>query len=340
MTWTEAKRRLEASAVIEEFPLIRDALANGRLAIDKAVEVTRFAVPEKQHELIEWARSVSLRTVREVANASEKPDIEDVRNNDRCRNFGWSYKDGGTRVAFYGGMPVEQGQVVINAIDRIARAEKPLPEDEHPFDELGDNLDVRRADALYALASQRVGRDFDPDRANIDVHVPLETLLGHRGCAELQNGSLLHPSVAQRLMCDARVRYVIENQMGQPIGLTSSTSTVPRKVRRVVLWRDKGCTFPGCGSRHGLDVHHVVFSFYGGETEPNNLTCLCKQHHKLVHEYGWKVHTRAGGGVRWFRPNGDVYGDRLPPPDPLARSSPPPGELVEYLDRERQLALV
>jgi hypothetical protein len=42
----------------------------------------------------------------------------------------------------------------------------------------------------------------------------------------------------------------------------------------------------------------------GGKTTLENLTLVCSFHHRLVHEYGWRMARVRDGTVGWFRPNG------------------------------------
>lgn len=52
-------------------------------------------------------------------------------------------------------------------------------------------------------------------------------------------------------------------------------------TREEILERDKRCRY--CGTRDGLDVHHIVYRSQGGGDEPTNLIALCRRHHGLVH---------------------------------------------------------
>jgi hypothetical protein len=90
---------------------------------------------------------------------------------------------------------------------------------------------------------------------------------------------------------------------------------VARRLKRQVLHRDHGCTFPGCGTRRFIDAHHIV-AWPLGPTQLDNLTALCSFHHKLVHRYRWRVELGAPGETRWFRPDGTRY---VTGPSPPAR---------------------
>lgn len=53
-----------------------------------------------------------------------------------------------------------------------------------------------------------------------------------------------------------------------------------------------------------MDVHHVVFVSQGGRTRLSNLTTLCRAHHRLVHEGGYRLEMDAHAGVTVTTPRG------------------------------------
>ena len=70
-----------------------------------------------------------------------------------------------------------------------------------------------------------------------------------------------------------------------------NTTTIPPRVRREVLARDKhSCRAPGCGRTRFLEIHHIVVRQQGGDNNPENLITLCASCHRLWHE-------RGGGSV-------------------------------------------
>ena len=70
---------------------------------------------------------------------------------------------------------------------------------------------------------------------------------------------------------------------------------------RQLKYRDRECTFPGCGARRFTQAHHIVWWERGGATDLDNLVLVCSFHHKLVHEYGWGLKrggtARSGGSI-------------------------------------------
>ena len=67
---------------------------------------------------------------------------------------------------------------------------------------------------------------------------------------------------------------------------------IPLAVRRQVWDRDRGCcsyvdrgSGRRCGSRHLLEIDHVVPYALGGSAEPDNLRLLCAAHHRYRHRH-------------------------------------------------------
>ena len=68
--------------------------------------------------------------------------------------------------------------------------------------------------------------------------------------------------------------------------------------------RDLHCVFPGCDRpATWCDVHHLIPWSQGGATDLGNLVLLCRHHHTLVHEGGWRIEGDPSD-LRFYRPDG------------------------------------
>ena len=199
----------------------------------------------------------------------------------------------------------------MKAIDRVADS---LPEAPEATD-VNCSIDARRADALVELAGLSLAADSDRDRATVVVHVDLDDLSGGPRGGELEDGGVLHPEVVSRLGCGGDVEWVLEDGERHAVGIGRRSRRVPGAMMRHLRYRDRGCTFPGCGSRRFVGAHHI--DPWPGPTNLDNLTLLCSFHHRLVHEFEWRVALTASGRAAWFRPDGSRYEpgikDRAPP---------------------------
>src|SRR6266536_1232741 len=58
VSYYKAERWVAAGRALQQLPLIRQAFAEGRLSLDKVVELTRFATPAREAALVESAQRV------------------------------------------------------------------------------------------------------------------------------------------------------------------------------------------------------------------------------------------------------------------------------------------
>jgi hypothetical protein len=127
--------------------------------------------------------------------------------------------------------------------------------------------------------------------------------------------------VTEELLCDADLRMAIKRD-GRVVALGRRRRTVDALLRLVVEERDDGCRVQGCGRRGFLHVHHLVHWTKGGPTSPDNLACLCPEHHRMVHAGLLKL---VGDPTT---PDGlltlDDRGRPLPRPGPIPPSEPLP----------------
>jgi hypothetical protein len=107
----KARRWIAAAHAIDR-PRVSAAMSRGDLGIDKVVELTRFATPETERDLVEWARDVSAGRIRhrgdlarreadhEVRDGTEAPRLVVVRRGPAVRVAGGSPRGpGGGRLA-------------------------------------------------------------------------------------------------------------------------------------------------------------------------------------------------------------------------------------------------
>ena len=308
-------RWVDAAHALEWLPGISAAFEAGTLSLDKVVELARFATPETEEKLIKWAGQVSPASIRRKADMANRSPLEDVTEADKTRYLHHWWFDDGKRFWLEGSWPADQGAVIQKALDRLAERIPTMPEQPGREDPFGDGIDARRADALLLLASGSSASDPDPDRATVVVHADIGALSRDDGGSYIEDGPVIHPEVARRLCCDARLEVVLHDNDGHAVGIGRASRKPPRWLVRQLKHRDGSCTFPGCDLKRFLHPHHIQQWIPDGETNLDNLVLVCSFHHKLVHEYRWRVELGdIPGTARWFRPDGTRY-------DP-ARASP------------------
>ena len=144
----KARRWIASARALPQLPLIADAFASGLLSTDKVVELTRFATPEDEGDLIRWAAHVSSGAIRRKADLAVVADRDAIVDADQARQLAWWYFDEGRRFGIQGELPAAQGALVAKVLERLAETLPVMPDADGPW-----HASWRRADALVALCS-------------------------------------------------------------------------------------------------------------------------------------------------------------------------------------------
>jgi hypothetical protein len=154
----------------------------------------------------------------------------------------------------------------------------------------------RRADALVELARQRM--EAAGGRPHVTLIVRAETLAGSQAApgGELGRAGVVPGETALRIACDASLSIITVDRDDRVLEVSGATRTPPPKLHRAVVVRDGGCRFPSCDRPpEWTDAHHIQHWARGGKTKADNLVLLCRRHHRLVHEGGWRLEWAANG---------------------------------------------
>jgi Domain of unknown function (DUF222)/HNH endonuclease len=315
-----AREWVTAAGKLQELPRISDALSKGKLSFDQVKPLVEVAKPETDATLAEQATHWSAKQVRELATAARNQTDQQATGAFARRFLRFDDR----RRSLAGMLPADQYAVVKSAL--VARASQRMS-NRTPFDQ-------RMADALVAVcqvgAPGGAGRGGENqaggmrrNRPTVVVHADLSFLAGGAGSAELDVLGPVSQEVARRLACDAKVLVSSDDSNGQSLNL-GRTRRDPTDAQRIeIRRRDKGCRFPGCTHTEFTDVHHVLHWVDGGRTDLDNLTELCDQHHRAVHEMGWKMSGDANMELTFRSPTGRLSYSTPSPAFTSARDGPP-----------------
>ncbi|HVU71334.1 MAG TPA: HNH endonuclease signature motif containing protein, partial [Mycobacteriales bacterium] len=120
----------------------------------------------------------------------------------------------------------------------------------------------------------------------------------------------LDPDQLGRLVTGGTLRF--HNPQVKPPATDAYAWTAAQ--RRYVCARDRVCRFPGCqvpAERCELD-HVIPFQPDGsrGATDVDNGLCVCKRHHRVKHQPGWKIQLFDDNTVVWTSPTGHTTTDQ------------------------------
>jgi len=181
-------------------------------------------------------------------------------------------------------------------------------------------LDERQGDALAELVDLMLRADQLPEHGGepvtLTVTVRHDDLADQVGQGMLDNGDRIPADQVRQLACNAGIIPVVLGGNSQPMNIGRKTRTFPAGIRRLLVTRDRGCAFPGCGRppRH-CDGHHIRHWADGGETSVDNAVLLCRHHHTLIHRSEWTV-TMVNGQPTFYPPSW-VDPDRKPRRNPI-----------------------
>ena len=256
---------------LENLPAVREAVASGELGYTKARELVSVATPETQDTWLKAAEGTRKELIHEVKKAKRAAKV-------------------------YPG----QGELLPSSPPVVAPKELPVhfrleltPEQEarrsamvERLHKLGGVPQDRAELMLEAMAalletkelqSQKCPRGHLESRPPVQIHVHENAATGRMTVQTNSGERELSRADAERMRCDAAVC----EHGGR------NTTTIPPRVRREVLARDKHrCQAPGCGRTRFLEVHHIVSRQQGGSNKTENLTTLCSSCHRLWHERG------------------------------------------------------
>ncbi len=316
LTPRAAREHVRVARRLPELPLVHAAFARGELSYAKVRALTRVATPANEADLLELSRAFTAAQLERTVRAYRRVTAEEACEQQETAylNVFWN-ADGSLEL--HGRLAPEDGALVLRALDAMRDS---LWSRERGSAEPRPARQASNAEALVAVSDAALAHEGDGrpggERYQVVVHVDEAVLAedGEGGC-ELEEGSALAPETARRLACDASVA-----RGGR------RSRAIPPALRRALRARDRGCRFPGCENRRFVDAHHVHHWAQGGETTLGNLVLLCRRHHRLVHEGGYRVDRRG----RFYYP----WGGRLPTVPPLPRGHPD-----ELVDRHRDLAV-
>jgi hypothetical protein len=326
VTAATAREWVTAAAKLEKLPEIGHALSQGKLSFDQVKPLVELATPETDASLAERATHWSARQLRDLAAEARNQSDSQAAGNYTRRFLRFDDR----RRAFSGVLPADQYATVKGTL--VARATRRL-RDRSPFDQ-------RMADALVELCRGEAGGKEEASepgteggngraggmgrhRPTVVVHADLALLAGGPGYAELDVLGPLSPEVARRLACDAKIIVSADNAEGLSLDQGRARRAPTDAQRLEIRRRDKGCRWPGCAYTEFTDVHHVVHWTNGGTTDLHNLLELCDQHHRAVHELGWRISGDANVELTFRSPTGRVTTSTPAPRFTSARDGPP-----------------
>lgn len=322
LSGSSAQIRIDvARTLVNHLPNTCSALANGDISPAHATTIARETASAIRDGLSPLAICVveekalahaEFHTPAQVANkvrstlakiAPEEFEDSAATARDTRRVSCYRESDGlSTIVAI---LPAEDAQIVMSAIASFVLQ----GEDDNR------SMDMKRADALSTLASWALSQSHSEVRPHrrpitVNVTVDLPTLLGFaENPGQLAGYGAIPASLARSLASDSKWRrFITEPTTGALLDFGRESYEPPQPLVDFLLARDRTCRFPGCRAPAYLsDLDHAQSWETGGTTSAQNLGALCRRHHRLKTQGGWKLESASDGSCIWTSPHGKRY---------------------------------
>ena len=325
-----AREKVRVARALKDLPKISQAFERGELSYSKVRAMTRIADAGNEDYLLNIAHHGTAYHVEQLVSKYRRcrrlQEADDANQQHEERTFSY-YFDADGCLIFKGRLPPEQGTLVVKALER-AMDQSFQNEAEDVTAETRDPIEARRADALGALAETYLNDDQNAgstgDRYQVVVHVAEATLREDVTAetptgpdvdrAHLEDGPQVAAETSRRIACDCSTLKVVDNEFGEPLSIGRKSRSIPPAIRRALRLRDRGCRFPGCTHKRFVDGHHIKHWADGGETSLDNLVLLCRRHHRLVHEGGYRCERTTDGRFEFTAPDARILpeSERLP----------------------------
>ena len=252
---------------LDRLPVLREAVADGRVGWTKAQQVARVATVETQAAWVDKAASSGRRELAVAVKAARTAPAQLALG----AAVAPAQVDLPTTIALRAD-PLQQAR--FEALIEKARKLGVAPAG-------ADRLDILLAGLEALVAAAPRGRAGGPAAQVIVQQCPE---CGTTAVTTGRGERPLAPAQAAALTCDARVR-----RPGK-----ANRATIPPSVRAAVLARDRHrCGTPGCRSASFLEVHHVTPRSRGGSNRAENLVTLCSRCHRFAHDAVSPAENRA-----------------------------------------------
>jgi 5-methylcytosine-specific restriction endonuclease McrA len=274
---------------LENLPAVREAVASGELGYTKAREIVSVATPETQDSWLKAAKGTRKDLVHEVKKAKHAAKVDpgqgvllpssppivaprelpvrfvvDLSPEQEARRSALL-----ERLHKLGGVPFDRAEFMLESMAAFLEVREM---------EIADESDSMTKP--HKTTHKRTPRGVLVSRPPVQIHVHEDAATGRMTVQTDAGERQLSKAESERMRCDAAVC----EQGGR------NTTTIPPRVRREVLARDKHqCQAPGCGRTRFLEVHHIVVRQQGGNNQAENLMTLCASCHRLWHERGGRT---------------------------------------------------
>ena len=266
----------------------------------------------------------------DARNARAELDLDLVRDREQAlrerRSLRFSQQlDGMTRVT--GLLDPESAAIIVTAADAVlaprrgprfvdpdaAAAAAELVRDQRTNDQL-------LADAFVDLIRMATlvddGAVLGKRRPVVQIHVVDRDLNSRRGLGRIDGQTEpISIETIERNLCDTGATTITFDHTGTALDVGREHRTFTPRQRIALAARDGGCRMPNCDCPPSwTEAHHINPWSEGGKTDLADGILLCRFHHMLIHNYGWRIVREGAEYYLVAPPDDDAPHERTPLP--------------------------
>jgi hypothetical protein len=299
-------------------PVVAEAVTDGSLSGEQAREIGRVLeqlpgsvpveqVAEAERQLVTAGSQLGPRQLGQLGQrilAHLDPDgvLGSDAEHQRRRCFTLSPQADGSYHA-RGLLTPACGALLLAA---LTPSSAPKPATDGPDGRDARSYGQRLHDALGELAELQVRRGELVESgapAQVILTMTAEQLASRTGYAETSFGQLISIPEALRLAGEAELAFILRDGRGQVLTQHRAKRIATRAQTLALIARDRGCSFPDCDSPpEWTQRHHIRAWADGGATDLDNLTLLCRPHHRRFETEGWACRL-LHGLPHWIPPD-------------------------------------
>lgn len=309
----DARREMQRIRTLDDFPRLRDAVLAGEVSahhldvVTRAVrhldETSKGILLDDEARLVGIARCASpdsfSRAVQLAASRAEQQSGVDTNERQRRRTWLRHWVDNDTgMVRLHGELDPESGLRLVGRLQRAVQSLFNTGQTQPPTNDPSDKPAHLNALALVALVCDQADSNVvaiggPATRADVSVVVDIDTLrhgLHAKSLISTGNDIELPVETVRRLACDARIIPVVMSSSGVVLDMGRATRIASPQQRRALEAMHPTCAIPRCAVPVArCEPHHINYWVNGGPTDLDNLVPLCSEHHRCVHEGGWRI---------------------------------------------------
>ncbi len=165
----------------------------------------------------------------------------------------------------------------------------------------------RLHDALEDLCDRMLRGGGVPDSggtpATVIVTLDIDDLRARTGYGTTSDGTLISAREVLALAAQAEIIPAVLDSAGAVLSLGRTRRIASRTQTLALIARDRGCSFPGCSHPpEWCERHHIREWVDGGLTDLDNLTLVCRYHHRSFADRGWRCRLRPDRLPEWVPP--------------------------------------